>query len=209
RRPKREDPPFGRSARSCFPSCHLPRHADDLGLLAGEDGGNSIVDVFSLAARDLLDAFGSEGAEMPFYGSLHFLFAGSLASRDGPPAHRRLGGAAGITRQAHALPADPDRAPVVDPPGDLLGDGSGSLKVVVGGSDMAFLACRCCSDDGHALDEDAVGLDERGADADARKPRIDAEDEDAHRRTSCLAFVKAIPISSCSLASRIRRSAMA
>src|SRR5690606_14849075 len=102
-----------------------------------------------------------------------------------------------------------DRAPVVDPPGDLLGDGSSSLEVVVGSSDMAFLACRCCSDDGHALDEDTVGLDARGADANARKPRIDAEDEDAHRRASCLAFVKAIPIASSSLASRIRRSAMA
>src|SRR5690606_33560146 len=110
---------------------------------------------------------------------------------------------------AHALRADRDRVPVVDPPGDFFGDGSSSLEVVVGSSDMAFLARRFRADDGHALDEDAVGLDERGAKSNARKPRIDAEDEDAHRRTSCLAFVKAIPISSCSLASRIRRSAMA
>src|SRR5690606_39018897 len=220
------------SACSCFPSCHLPRHADDLGVLAGEDGGNSVVDVFSLAARDLLEALSGEGAEMPFYAGLHFLFAGGLAScdgqldllrrgledrqavsfgdaRDSPPAHRHLGCAAGATRKAHALRADRDRAPVVDPPGDLFGDCSSSLEVVVGGSDMAFLARRCCADDGHALDEDAVGLDARGADANARESRIDAEDEDAHRRTSCLALVEAIPISSCSLASRIRRSAMA
>src|SRR5690606_25903671 len=126
-----------------------------------------------------------------------------------PPAHRHLGCAAGATRKAHALRADRDRAPVVDPPGDLFGDCSSSLEVVVGGSDMAFLARRCCADDGHALDEDAVKLDARGADANARETRIDAEDEDAHRRASCLALVEAIPISSCSLVSRIRRAAMA